>query len=282
MTGADVEVARVGNRWRVSRPWHPGLRPYLRSYAGYFETTPAPYQVRVVPSGRAVLVLNLAAPFSRVERMGVAGGSSGRIGSLVVGLEDRPALLEHPGGQEAIRVEFSPLGAYRLFGLPMRELTNRAVELTDVLGPGGGRLVERLAATADWRSRFDLLDGALLARVAGGPEPAAEVRRAWQLLVRSGGSLPIAAIAAEVGWSHGYLVRRCTEQVGLAPKASARVLRFHRAVAMLGRGDRKLVDTALACGYADQAHLSREFRVLAGVSPARLQAARRAEGALTV
>ncbi|MFE0463181.1 helix-turn-helix domain-containing protein [Kitasatospora sp. NPDC058965] len=281
MSGAGIDVARVGRRWRVTRAWHPELRPYLRSYAGYFESVPAPYRVRVVPTGRAVLVLNLAAPFSQVQRVG-EGDGSGRIGSLVVGMEDRPALLEHPGGQEAIRVEFSPLGAYRLFGLPMRELTNRAVELTEVLGPGGRWLVERLAATGDWRTRFDLLDAALLTRLAAGPVPAPEVRRAWQLLARSGGSVPIARIADEVGWSHGHLVRRFTEQVGLPPKASARVLRFHRAVGMLGRGGCRLVDVALACGYADQAHLSREFRVLAGASPARVQAAGRTEGALLV
>ena len=35
-----VDIARLGGLWRVTRPWHPGLRPYLRSYVGYWEATP--------------------------------------------------------------------------------------------------------------------------------------------------------------------------------------------------------------------------------------------------
>ncbi|MFJ1703850.1 helix-turn-helix domain-containing protein [Kitasatospora sp. NPDC088346] len=279
VAGPGVSVVRIGGRWRVTRPWHPGLRPHLRSYAGYWETGSSPYRVRVVPTGRAVVVINLAEPFTQVTRLGVPGPGSGRIGSLVVGLEDRPALCEHPGGQEAIRLELTPLGAYRLFAVPMRELTNHAVDLRDVLGPGAGLLVERLAATGDWAARFDLLDAALLARLGLGPDPAPEVGRAWRLLAASGGTVPIARLADEVGWSQGHLIRRFTDQVGLAPKASARVLRFHRAVTLLARGDGPAA-VAAACGYYDQAHLNREFRAMAAATPGQLVAARRVEGAL--
>ncbi|MER8184911.1 AraC family transcriptional regulator [Kitasatospora sp. NPDC094015] len=278
--GPGVTVARIGGRRRVTRPWHPGLRPYLRSYAGYWEPGSSPYRVRVVPTGRAVVVINLAAPFSQVTRLGLPGAGSGRIGSLVVGLEDRPALCEHPGGQEAIRLELTPLGAYRLFAVPMRELTNHTVELQDVLGPGAVALVEQLAATGDWAGRFDLLDAALLARLGRGPQPAPEVGRAWQLLAGTGGTVPIALVAAEVGWSQGHLIRRFTEQVGLAPKASARVLRFHRAITMLARDGSSPAAVAAACGFYDQAHLNREFRALAAATPGQLVAARRVEGAL--
>ncbi|MDQ0758478.1 DUF6597 domain-containing transcriptional factor [Streptomyces canus] len=137
-----------------------------------------PYEARLVPTGRATLLISLAEPFSQVRRLGVPDAGSGNIGSLVVGLEDRPATCTHPGGQEATRVEFTPLGAYRLFGLPMGELTNLAVEIRDVLGPEAGVLVERMAATPDWTASFDLLDAALLARLEYGPRPTPEVGRA--------------------------------------------------------------------------------------------------------
>ncbi|MGW0708216.1 helix-turn-helix domain-containing protein [Streptomyces sp. NPDC002643] len=277
-----VEVGRLGGLWRVARPWHPGLRPFLRSYVGYWEAVATPYEARLVPTGRATLLINLAEPFTGVRRLGLAGGDSGSIGSLVVGVEDRPAICVHPGGQEAIRVEFTPLGAYRLFGMPMSELTNLAVRIEDVLGPDAGRLVERLAAMPDWAGRFDLLDAALLARLGGGPEPAPEVGHAWRLLTGSAGVVPIARIAAEVGWSQGYLIRRFTQQIGLTPKASARVLRFRHAVAMLGRGTASLTEISTACGYYDQAHLNREFRAIAGTTPGRMIAARRVEGALSL
>ncbi|MFF4258811.1 helix-turn-helix domain-containing protein [Streptomyces sp. NPDC001663] len=281
MTGA-VEVARLGGLWRVTRPWHPGLRPFLRSYVGYWEAVASPYRARLVPTGHATLLINLAEPFSQVRRLGVPGGDSGRIGSLVVGVEDRPAICVHPGGQEAIRVEFTPLGAYRLFGLPMSELTNLAIEIQDVLGPDAGFLVERLASTREWAARFDLLDAALLARLDFGPEPTPEVTHAWHLLSGSAGALPIARIAAEVGWSQGYLTRRFTQQVGLAPKASARVLRFRRAVALLNHGTASLTEISTICGFYDQAHLNRDFRAIAGTTPGQMVAARRVEGAVAL
>lgn len=275
-----VGMTRVGDRWRVTRPWPAGLQPYLHSYAGYWEAVASPFRVRLVPTGRAVLVISLGEPFTQVRRLQEASPAGGAIGSLVVGLDDGPRLCDHPGGQEAIRLELTPLGAYRLLGVPMRELTNRAVELRDVLGPEAGELAERMAATDDWATRFDLLDFVLLTRLERGPEPAPEVSHAWRLLARADGAIPVARIAAEVGWSQSYLVRRFTEQIGLTPKVSARVLRFHHAVHLLGHKGATPSEVTAACGFYDQAHLNREFRALAGTTPGQVAAARIAEGAL--
>ncbi|MFB6613883.1 helix-turn-helix domain-containing protein [Streptomyces sp. NPDC056367] len=282
MAGRGLEVTRVGDRWRVTRPWPSQLRPVLHSYAGYWEAAASPYRVRLVPTGRAVVVISLGEPFAGIRRLGDAGPDSRVTGSLVAGLEDGSRVCEHPGGQEAIRLELTPLGAYRLFAVPMGELTNRVVELRDVFGPGSALLVEQLTATADWSARFDLLDTALSARLAQGPRPAPEVSQAWRLLSRAGGAVPVGRIAAEVGWSQGHLVRRFTEQVGLTPKMSARVLRFHRAVGLLTREGLNPTDVTAACGFYDQAHLNREFRALAGTTPGRLATARLAEGALAL
>ncbi|MGR4881745.1 helix-turn-helix domain-containing protein [Streptomyces sp. LARHCF249] len=280
MTGRGVEMTRMGDRWRVTRPWPPQLRPFVHSYAGYWEAAASPYRVRLVPTGRAVVVINLGEPFAQVRRLGEASPSSQVTGSLIAGLEDGPRVCDHPGGQEAIRLELTPLGAFRLFAVPMSELTNRVVELCNVLGPETGVLVEQLAATSDWGARFDLLDLALSVRLERGPDPSPEVRHAWRLLSRAGGAIPVGRIAAEVGWSQGYLIRRFTEQIGLTPKTSARVLRFHRAMRLLTREGADLAEVTAACGFYDQAHLNREFRALAGTTPGRLAVARLAEGAV--
>ncbi|MGW8885658.1 helix-turn-helix domain-containing protein [Streptomyces sp. NPDC055749] len=257
------------------------MRPYLHSYAGYWDAAePVPYQVRLVPTGRAVVLINLGKPFDEVRRLRKAGPADGAVGSLIAGLEDGPRMLVHPGGQEAIRLELTPLGAYRLFAVPMRELTNQVVELDDVLGPGAHGLVERLANTDGWGPRFDLLDSALLSRLMAGPDPAPEVNHAWRLLAGAGGAMRVGRIAAEVGWSQGYLARRFTEQIGLSPKTAARVLRFHRAVGMLTAGGADPIAVAEACGFYDQAHLNREFRALAETTPGHVAANRWAEGAL--
>ncbi len=278
--GPGVRMTRVGDRWRVSRAWPVALRPYVHSYAGYWEEAATPFRVRIVPTGRAVVLISLGEPFAQVHRLSEHGPAVRVVGSLIAGLEDGPRIADHPGGQEAIRLELTPLGAYRLFALPMRELTNTVVELTDVLGPRAGELVERLSHARDWAERFDLLDAALLGRLGEGPAPAHEVAHAWQLLERSGGTIPVARIAQEIGWSHGYLVRKFTQQIGLTPKMSGRVLRFHRAIGLMARGAVDLSALTATCGFYDQAHLNREFRALAAITPGQIVAARVTEGAV--
>jgi AraC-like DNA-binding protein len=75
----------------------------------------------------------------------------------------------------------------------------------------------------------------------------------------------VAAVASEVGFSRRRLSTLVREECGLTPKAFHRVARFRRSRAVLGR--RPLAEVAATCGYADQAHLAREWSELAGCSP---------------
>lgn len=76
----------------------------------------------------------------------------------------------------------------------------------------------------------------------------------------------------ESGYSHRRVSSVFREAVGLAPKVFCRVQRFQRAVASITAG-RPLAAVANGCGYADQAHLTREFRDIAGLTPSAYRAA---------
>jgi AraC-like DNA-binding protein len=186
--------------------------------------------------------------------------------AFVGGLSDRPILTEFVGAAGGIQVDFTPLGARRCLGLPMDELTNRVVTLEDVLGPRAPLLAERLQEARGWAERFALVDSFLLRRLESGPEPAPEVAWTLRRLAAADGRLPIGALADEVGWSRRHLAARWRRDVGLGPKAVARILRFERAL-RLAQAGHTLADVAYACGYADQPHLNRDFRALAGATP---------------
>jgi len=103
-----------------------------------------------------------------------------------------------------------------------------------------------------------------------------EVSWAWQRLLREGGALRVSELAAGTGWSGRHLTSRFRAEIGLTPKAAARVIRFDRArkllVHKLADGAERaylLADLAADCGYFDQAHLAREFRALAGCPPSQ-------------
>ena len=131
---------------------------------------------------------------------------------------------------------------------------------------------DRLRDARSWTQRFDLVESFLLRRLdrSGAPEPSLDW--AWAHLRRTGGSIPIRALADDLGWSHRRLIVRFREQIGVAPKTFARLVRFDRAVSALQAG-RGLAETAFATGYFDQAHMTRDFRELAGTTPASFAAA---------
>ena len=172
-----------------------------------------------------------------------------------------------------LEVQLAPLGAYTLLGLPINQLNGQIVDLVDVLGPAGRRLAEQLRETPSWRRRFALLDEFLLGRLERGPRPAPEVGWAWERLMATGGAVPIGRIAAEVGWSHKHLIARFSQQVGLRPKTAARLVRLSRVWRRLD--ERRPLDwgqVAADTGYADQAHLIRDFHQFTGTTPTQFQA----------
>jgi len=101
-------------------------------------------------------------------------------------------------------------------------------------------------------------------REARQPSPAAAW--AWRRLRETHGALSIGALADELECSHRYLIAEFRAYIGLPPKTVARILRFQRARRLMETGGR-FGDIAYTCGYADQAHLNRDFRQFAGITP---------------
>jgi AraC-like DNA-binding protein len=179
--------------------------------------------------------------------------------SFVAGLYDVPVTTEFTGEQHGVEIRLSPALAYAVLGgMPLGELANTAVPF--------GSLGERLADAPDWATRFALLDDTFGRIIAEAPLPCTEVRWAWRQIVASGGRARVTDLADEIGWSRRHFAARFRNQIGLTPKAAARVLRFERAVRLV-RGTTALADVASACGYYDQAHFNREFREMAGTTP---------------
>lgn len=157
-------------------------------------------------------------------------------------------------------------------GLPSPYLT-LVLTLDDplvVLGALGAEQVrELIRAAPHWPGRFAAVDAALLALARrGAAEAHPDVTHAFGRLLATGGHLPVRALAGETGWSARHLTDRFRVETGLGLKEAARVVRFDRARRRLTPRTR-LADLAADAGYYDQAHLTREFRAMAGCSPSR-------------
>lgn len=250
----------------------PALRGLVAAAVGYAQEGLAPGTHRGLPSPTLTLVVTLDEPLDVAAHPDPAQ-APGRYDALLGGLHTSPALIRHPGRQTGVQLSLTPLGARRLLGLPAGELAALDVDLADVLGPVGTELVERVRAAGSWPARFAAAEDVLLAAARPGT-PVPEVAEAWRLTLASGGRLPVAAVARRVGWSERHLTARFRAETGLGPKQAARVVRFDRARrALTGRPRPDLAGLAAAAGYADQAHLTREWRAFTGLSPLRWLAA---------
>jgi AraC-like DNA-binding protein len=227
------------------------------------ETGPGPYVQRHLPTGGIELSCSL-------------GGLPRVIGPLTVA---RTEVLAP--GTAVVGARFWPGSVGSLLGLPLHELTDCTVELDHVWQGTAVRLGELLAATSDPHTALVVLQRFLVGRQARAAAPdqlvSAAVRRLmpWQ-------PVGIAALSTEFSISHSQLHRRFLTTVGIGPKVLQRTLRFQGYLALAqartspGRPGPGIgiADLAAEAGYADQAHLTRECRLMTGLTPTELHGRR--------
>ncbi len=210
------------------------------------------------------LLLNLGTPF-RIA-LGRRPQDADAQPSFTAGLFPGPVMIESDGHAECVQIDFTPLGAYRFYGGAVPHLTARMIDIEDVLGHEGRRLRDRIAEIPDWQRRVDIIEDFILRRATHAPSP--EIASALDMLAGSAGTARVGDIAADIGWSRKHLARRFSGEIGVAPKTLALMLRFHRACGLARSGATSgWAAIAAEAGYADQAHLTRDFRAFSGETP---------------
>lgn len=236
------------------------LAPYVASLVAYDVDLGGPGIHRGLPSTSITVVLPVDAPLE----VSWAGRPASRTRgwSSVSGLHPGPAQIHHDGHQRGVQLALTTAGARALLGVPAAELAGHLLELDDV-APALRHLPEQVAGLgpARWEGAVTRALTAALAH-HGDHRPRAALGRALAGLTRGAS---VEAVAGEVGYSRRHLGALVRAECGLSPKQVQRVGRFERSRALVGR--RPLAEVAARCGYADQAHLTREWVSLAGCPP---------------
>jgi AraC-like DNA-binding protein len=249
----------------VVRAAAPALRRYVRRYVGYAERTAEPARMREPASPGVVLIFGLGQELRVVDPDDPARVE--RHGSFFAGPADSCALVEHDGQMRGVEVNLTPLAARMLFREPMRALAGRTVAVEDLLGRNALELEERLLEAESWSRRFASVEAWLGERLLAADPPPPDVEWAWRRVTSARGRIRVSDLAAELGCSRKHLSARFREHVGLPPRMVVRLLRFGRAIEMLSSPHTTIADVAFACDYYDQAHLDRDFRDFASVTP---------------
>ena len=287
---ASEHKSELGQWQTVQRRADPSLRAYVHGYVASSSNVRRPLQERHIPSTEVPLLLNFGAPHRRLDAVG-SGEWTTHDGVWVVGLHNRHQLTKAVGERQFMVVRFTPMGAHLFLGLPMHLIANEAIDL-ELIDPTLARvLLDRIGVAGSWTDRFVAMESLIAERVADAKIPA-PIGFAWRRLVATDGRIALGSVATEVDCSHRTLIAKFRTCVGFPPKTVARLLRFNRAVRSLDRlnrtradgpsgkpylevgrtEDRRVsaiqwADLAADCGYFDQAHLIKDFREFAGMTP---------------
>ena len=217
---------------------------------------------RVVPDGHPELILNSRCPFEALQ----SGAWRRQPRLFLAGQIEGPLLLRPAASARVFGIRFHPYGAAGLFGPRMHELAGKfapvgdlspelARDLTDAI-ENPSPLPRIASALRHAHNRVRVRDSAVeeaVRRVFLSPE------------------VDVACLARSLAISPRQFERRFRSAVGLPPKLFSRMQRFLRVFRAVERS-RSWVDTAIACGYYDQAHLIRDCKRFSGETPAALLA----------
>lgn len=249
------------------------LRAHVRRFWGLTDTSSEGARgiERVVPDGRMELIVHLGDPFTRLCAQPNAGVQPR---ALLAGQLVAPLLLLPGRSVDVFAIRFEPWGASALLGVEPGPLLQRLPPLADLLGSDAERLGDALARAAGFVGRVQAAERWCQARLSRARPPAAALVAAARAAAADASVASVADLARRVGWGARRLERGFAEHVGLTPKALLRVSRLQRLLARLTEPRRlpSLAVLALEGGYADQAHMTREFGALVGTSPARYRA----------
>jgi AraC-like DNA-binding protein len=188
--------------------------------------------------------------------MDLIWGTTGEL--FVAGADTEAHVHVTRPGRTLTGIRFAPGLGPAVLGIPAHALLNLRLPLAEIVGPSeAGRLTDRLAAsTAPGRT----LEAIATERLVQPPDH--RIGREVVRLLRAGHT--IRDVAGTVGLSERQLLRWSRDAFGYGPKLLARILRLGRALE-LARVGQPFADIAAQVGYADQAHLARDVRALAGV-----------------
>lgn len=208
----------------------------------------APALSPIIPDGCADLMVYDDAPPSVAGPDATTRWTAIREGTVITGLRVRPG------------------AARSIFGCSAALLLGGHVRLAD-LAAGATMLHQRLLVSANLRHRQALLEDWVRSAIARVATIDRAVVAACRLLIADP-HLEIGDVARRFNWNARTIHRHFRDACGYGPKHFQRIMRIQTAIrAVHVASGPRLADVAQAAGYADQAHMTRDFRDITSFTP---------------
>ncbi len=241
----------------IARPPTPALAAHVQRFWWIEGDIAGAQDAQLLhPDGGSGVIFNFADP-------PIFDGSTYRPRAIVAGPQLASARLQLVGRVELMGVRFRPGMGAAFFGAGLDEL--EGFHGFDWPGSELSGLVDQLAGL-DWIAQQALVEEVLLRRLGGALERRTPVQQMLERIAASGGRARLSDMLETLPLGQRQLERLFRYQVGLTPKQYSRIQRVALGRQVL-RSDETLLDTALACGYSDQAHFIHDFKGVVGMTP---------------
>jgi AraC-like DNA-binding protein len=258
-TEDQISLKTVG---AVSRePRAAALRPHVRTLWDYGKEGPAEFE-QILPTVGGQLLFNLRADalcLYRADRTVLARAK----GAALQGPLTKPWLIDGAQKRAICGVQFEPGGLVAFHGVPATRFVDALIDVEEIWGEPARSLRRDLSDMADGASRLDAIEAFLLSFLR--PEVDADVTLRTAIGMLAAGET-VGEVRNVLGLSQRGLHQLFAQRVGLRPKLCARITRLNAVIESLA--DRQSwSDLAAGAGFADQAHLVREFGAFTSRSP---------------
>lgn len=229
-----------------------------------------PEKQRIIPDGCMEMIVHYGDLFRQFHDGGtsIIQPRSFVFGQITSVLEIAPV-----GVTGIVAARFQPDGFTPFITIPLSEMENRAVPLTELFGDAGSQLEKDVLDAGTNEARVQVIENFLTGRLNTPAGIDFVARSSVDVLLGLKGQLKVGELAGQLGTGRRQLERRFATVIGLSPKQLSKIIRLQSTLKMLEEG-RFTNLAALACenGYFDQAHFIKDFREFTGMSPRQFYA----------
>lgn len=243
------------------------LKPYVQCYYTFESEANVELDDTVFPGGHMEIIFNLGEGIwqSLVNDAYCTTPQVELWGKLT-----QPLAVKSIGRNRMLGVRFYAHSAAYFLNGEAWEFNNQVSDLKDLLGAPVRELHEKLRETPQLSRRIALIEEFLLNRLALRERRVNSIRMIGQIVREMQENTDpdnIEHIAGKYNISSRYLRKLFLQYTGVTPKLYHKINRFQLSLQLIGENQSSLTSIAYDCGYFDQSHFIRDFKLFAGVTP---------------
>ncbi|SFH35977.1 helix-turn-helix domain-containing protein [Pedobacter insulae] len=224
-----------------------------------------PEKQRIVPDGCMEMIFHLGDHYIQYQSN---GQTIEQPNCFVFGQITKPLEIEPAGITSIFAVRFHPDGFTSFATLPLKQMENKAVSISELFGNEGLELQLKVVNALTTQKRITIIEDFLMSRLLAPELVDRMIKSSVKTILKLKGQLSVSELSEKANINRRQLERRFADTIGLSPKQLAKIIRIQVTLnTMLNRDFESLTSLAYKNDYFDQAHFIKDFKEFTGVNP---------------